>query len=298
MNGILLPGSQTYSLLIAGSLDALTFAGIAFMIAAGLTIVFGMLNFLNAAHTSFYMLASYLAYTLSTQLGNFWLTLLVAPILVAIFGGVLERLLFQKLYSIGHTPQLLLTIGLAYVIGEATKMIWGGSALNAAPPTSLSGQVVLFGATLPLYHLFVVTVALVVIGVLATFLAFTRLGMIVRATATYPEMVGALGFKVRNIYTGVFVAGVYLAALAGVAMTPMVGAYPSMADDAQVQAFIVVVAGGLGSLSGALIVSVLLGLVQGFGSVFFSDYAIFFPFIVLGGVLLLFPLGIRNIAGR
>jgi branched-chain amino acid transport system permease protein len=244
------------------------------------------------------MLASYVAYTLTRELESFWIALLIAPVLVAGFGFLLELLLFRRLYTVGHTPQLLLTIGIAYVIGEIIKIVWGGSALNVSPPASLSGQVVLLGATLPFYHLFVVAAALLVVGMIAAFLAFTRMGMVVRAAASHPEMVGALGFKVRDIYSGVLVAGVYLAALAGVAMTPMVGAYPSMADDAQVQAFIVVVAGGLGSILGALIVSALLGLVQGFGSVFFSDYAIFFPFVILGAVLLIFPRGIRNVTGR
>jgi branched-chain amino acid transport system permease protein len=290
--------SQIQSLVIAGGLDALVFGGVAFMVAAGLTIVFGMLDFLNAAHATFYMLASYVAYTISNVIGNFWLALALAPLVVSIIGLLLEQLLFRRLYALGHMAQLLLTIGVAYVVGEGVKILWGGSALSVLPPPVLAGQISLLGATLPIYHLFVVVMSFAVIGLIAAFLVFTRLGMIVRAAASHPEMVGALGFRVRRIYTSVFVVGVYLAALAGVAMLPMIGAYPSMADDAQVQAFIVVVAGGLGSISGALIVSVLLGLVQGFGSVFLSDYALFFPFIVLGGVLLFFPLGIRNAVDR
>jgi branched-chain amino acid transport system permease protein len=280
------------SLLVAGGLDAATYWSLAFMIAAGLTVVFGMLGFLNAAHTSFYMLAGYVAYTVAGVTGSFWAALLVAPLLVALAGLVLERLLFRRLYTAGHTAQLLLTIGLAYVIAELTKMIWGDSAFALPPPPSLAGRFTLLGATLPVYHLFIIAAAIVLLGALAMLLRTTRLGMIIRAAASHPEMVGALGFNVRNIDSLVFVVGLYLAAFAGVVMAPMEGVYPSMADDALVQAFIVVVAGGLGSLPGAFIVAGLLGTVKGFGNLFFSSAAVFFPFVVLAGVLLFRPLGL------
>ncbi|WP_158804083.1 MULTISPECIES: branched-chain amino acid ABC transporter permease [unclassified Acidisoma] len=284
--------SHVASLLVAGSLDALTYWSLAFMVAAGLTVVFGMLGFLNAAHTSFYMLGGYVAYTVAGATGSFWAALLLAPLLVAVTGVILERLLFAKLYRAGHASQLLLTIGLAYVIAEASKLVWGDSAFAVAPPPSLAGRITVLGATLPVYHLFIIGAAMVLVCVIAALLLGTRLGMVIRAASVHPEMVGALGFKVRDIYTLVFAVGLYLAAFAGVVMAPLEGVYPAMADDALVQAFIVVVAGGLGSLPGAFIVAGLLGLVQGFGSVFFSAYAMFFPFTVLGGVLLFRPVGL------
>lgn len=168
------------SLLVAGGLDAATYWSLAFMIAAGLTVVFGMLGFLNAAHTSFYMLAGYVAYTVAGVTGSFWAALLVAPVVVAAGGLVLERLLFRRLYAAGHTAQLLLTIGLAYVIAEATKMIWGDSAFTIAPPASLAGRFSLLGATLPVYHLFIIGAAIVLVGGLALLLRGTRLGMVIR----------------------------------------------------------------------------------------------------------------------
>jgi branched-chain amino acid transport system permease protein len=283
------------SLLVAGGLDAATYWSLAFMIAAGLTVVFGMLGFLNAAHTSFYMLAGYVAYTVTSITGSFWAALLIAPVAVAIAGLVLERLLFRRLYGAGHTAQLLLTIGLAYVIAEATKMVWGDSAFSIAPPAILAGHFSLFGATLPVYHLFIIAAAIVLLAALGLLLRGTRLGMVIRAAASHPEMVAALGFNVRNVYTLVFVIGLYLAAFAGVVMAPMEGVYPGMADDALVQAFIVVVAGGLGSLPGAFIAAGLLGIVQGFGNIFFSSAAVFFPFVVLGAVLLFRPLGLFGV---
>jgi branched-chain amino acid transport system permease protein len=280
------------SLLVAGGLDALTYWSLAFMIAAGLTVVFGMLGFLNAAHTSFYMLAGYVAYTVAGTTGSFWLALAVAPLAVALIGVVLERLVFTRLYAAGHAAQLLLTIGLAYVISEGTKIIWGDSAFTVAPPPSLAGRLTVLGATLPVYHLFIIAAAVVLVCTIAALLLGTRLGMVIRAASVHPEMVGALGFKVRDIYSLVFAVGLFLAGFAGVVMAPLAGVYPAMADDALVQAFIIVVAGGLGSLPGAFIVAGLLGVVQGFGNVFFSAYAMFFPFLVLGGVLLVRPFGL------
>lgn len=282
------------SLLVAGGLDTLTFWSLSFMVAAGLTVVFGMLGFLNAAHTAFYMLAGYAAYAIAGLTGSFWLALLAGPVIVALLGVVIERLLFTRLYRASHAAQLLLTIGLAYVIAEGAKLIWGDSAFTVAPPPILNGRFTLLGATLPVYHLFIIAVAAVLLAAISALLLGTRLGMVVRAAAVHPDMVGALGFKVRNIYTLVFAVGIYLAACAGVVVAPLAGVYPGMADDALVQSFIIVVAGGLGSLPGAFIVAGLMGVVQGFGSVFFSSYAIFFPFIVLGGVLLVRPHGLMG----
>jgi branched-chain amino acid transport system permease protein len=279
-------------LLVAGGLDAATYWSVAFMIAAGLTVVFGMLGFLNAAHTSFFMLAGYVATSIASATGSFWAAMALAPVLVAAGGLALERAVLGRLYAAGHTAQLLLTIGLAYVIGEATKMLWGDSALTVAPPPSLAGHFSLLGATLPVYHLFVIAAAVALLGAAAAVLRCTRFGMVIRAAAANPDMTSALGFNVRDIHSAVFVIGIYLAAFAGVVMAPMAGVYPSMADDQLVQAFIVVVAGGLGSLPGAFIVALLLGLVQGFGNIFAADEAVYFPFMVLGAVLLFRPLGL------
>ncbi len=285
------------SLMVAGGLDALTYSSLAFLIASGLTVVFGMLGFLNVAHTSFYMLAGYIGFSIASRTGSFWLALLLAPPVTVALGLAAERLLFRRLYAAGHTPQLLLTIGLAYVIAETTKMIWGDDSLALAPPTGLGGHVVILGATLPVYHLFVIVITMALVGLLALLIGWTRLGMVVRAAAIHPQMVDALGFKLSAVHTFVFLVGLYLAAVAGVVMAPMLGIYPGMADDALVQSFIVVVAGGLGSLPGAFVVAGLLGLVQGFGSVFLSDYALYFPFVVLAGVLLVRPLGLFGRGG-
>lgn len=280
------------SLLLAASLDSLTYWSLAFLIAAGLTVVFGMLGFLNAAHTTFFMLGTYVAYSIEQYTGSFWLALAVAPLAIAIFGLILERLLFQRFYAAGHVAQLLLTIGLAYVIAEFMKLIWGDSAMPVRSPIMLAGHFNLLDATIPVYHLFIVIASLILLGGLAGLIKGTRLGMIIRAAAVYPDMLSTLGYRTRDIYSLVFFLGAYLAAFAGVVIAPLTGAYPGMANDALVQAFIIVVAGGLGSLPGAFIAAGLLGVVQGFGSIFFSNAAMFFPFIVLGVILLLRPHGL------
>ena len=129
---------MSVSLLLAGGLDTLTYWSLAFLVAAGLTVVFGMLGFLNAAHTAFFMLAGYVAYAVAGEAGNFWLALVLAPLAVAALGTVLERVLFRRFYAAGHVTQLLLTIGLAYVMAEGIKLIWGDSAMQVAPPAGLS----------------------------------------------------------------------------------------------------------------------------------------------------------------
>ena len=279
-------------LLVDGLLDSATSWSIAFLLASGLTVVFGMLGFLNVAHTAFAMLAAYIAYSVATATGSFWAALLLAPPITTAAALAAEGLLLSRSYRGGHTEQLLLTAGLASVLGEAVKIGWGNTALGVPAPPSLSGQVALLGARLPVYHLFVIATTVVVLGVLALVLTRTRLGVIVRAASVHPDMVAALGFPVRRIHAVVFAVGAALASLAGVIMTPMVGAYPSMANDTLVKAFIVVVAGGLGSLRGAFLAAGLIGLAEGLGDVFASAEATYLPFVVLGSVLLVRPSGL------
>ena len=204
--------SQLTSLLVAGALDTLTYWSLAFLIASGLTVVFwharvperrpcvllhaGRLSRLRDRGPDRKLLAGPPARTAAHRPR----------------GLAVERLLFRRLYAAGHTPQLLLTIGLAYVIAEATRMVWGDSALTLQPPASLAGHVALLGATLPVYHLFIVLVAAVLVGALALLVAGTRLGMVVRAAAVHPEMVEALGFRLSRIHTLVFLIGIFLAA--------------------------------------------------------------------------------------
>jgi len=280
------------AMLVFATLNSLAYGLLLFLLASGLTLVFGMLGVLNVAHASFYMLGAYLAYAAVSATGNFWVALLLAPLAVALIGVVAERFLLRKVLALGHGHQLLLTLGLAFVILEAVKWIWGTESHPLAPPAILVGSVKLFSGAYPTYRLFLCGTTLVVLGLLAYALLRTRLGMIVRAAVSDRDMVSALGYNVGNVFTGVFGLGAYLAGLAGVIAAPMISVYPGMAADVLVDVFIVVVVGGLGSLKGALIAALLLGVFQSFGILFVPNFAMLFSFLLMAIVLVWRPLGL------
>lgn len=273
-------------------LNSLGYGLLLFLLSSGLTVVFGLLNVLNIAHASFYMLGAYLAYEVVQRTGNFWLSLLVAPILVAAIGIVVERFLLRRVHVLGHWHQLLLTLGLSYVLLETVKWIWGTESYPLSPPALLSGSIIIGGGAYPIYRLFMSASALVILSALAFILYRTRLGMIVRAAVSNAPMVNALGYNVGYVFTGVFALGALLAGLAGVIAAPMLSVYPGMAADINVDIFIVVVVGGMGSLKGALIASLLLGLFQSFGILILPDFAIFFSFLLMAVVLAVKPFGL------
>src|SRR3569833_3086327 len=273
-------------------LNSLGYGLLLFLLASGLTVVFGLLNILNIAHASFYMLGAYLAYVTVRRTGSFWFALLVAPFLVAVIGVIAERFLLRRVHALGHWHQLLLTLGLSYVLLEAVKWIWGTQSYPLSPPALLSGSLIIGGGTYPIYRLFMSGSALTVLGALALILYRTRLGMIVRAAVSNASMVNALGYNVGFVFTGVFGLGALLAGLAGVIAAPMLSVYPGMAADISVDIFIVVVVGGMGSLKGALIASILLGLFQSFGILVLPDFAIFISFLLMAIVLTVKPFGL------
>ncbi len=283
--------SGVATMVVFATLNSLAYGLLTFLLASGLTVVFGMLGVLNVAHTSFYMLGAYLAFAVVTATGNFWLALLVAPIVVAIVGLLAERFLLRKVHALGHGHQLLLTLGLGFIILEVVKWLWGTESHPLEPPAILRGSVQLFVGAYPTYRLFLCGVALLVLACLAWVLLRTRLGMIVRAAVSDSAMVDALGFNVSGVFTWVFGIGAFLAGLAGVIAAPMISVYPGMAADILVDVFIVVVVGGLGSLKGALLASLLLGVFQSFGILLVPDFAMFFSFLLLAVVLAWKPMG-------
>lgn len=279
-------------MMVSAILNSLTYGLLLFLLASGLTVVFGMLGVLNLAHASFYMLGAYLAFAVVAMTGSFWLSLLIAPLAVALVGILSERFLLRKVHALGHGHQLLLTLGLAYIILESVKWIWGTESHPLTPPALLAGSVKVLVAAYPVYRLFLCGVTLLVLLFLALLLFKTKLGMIVRAAVSDSDMVNALGFNVGNVFTGVFGIGALLAGLAGVIAAPMISVYPGMAADILVDVFIVVVVGGLGSLKGALLASLLLGLVQSFGILFVPSFAMLFSFLLMTIVLAWKPLGL------
>ena len=203
-------------LIFVQALDGLVYAMLLFLVASGLTLVFGMMGVLNFAHGALYMLGAYFSYTILKITGNFWLSLLVAPLFVGIIGVAIERFLLRKIYTFGHAHELLLTFGIAYIVGELVKWIWGDEPLLVTVPKVLNGTVLLFGIVYPTYRLFIMVVSFLVFIVLFLIFYKTRMGIIVRAAVSNSKAVNALGVNVPIVFMALFGAGAVLAGLAGV----------------------------------------------------------------------------------
>lgn len=275
-------------------LNGLSYGLLLFMLSAGLTLIFSMMGVLNFAHASFYMLGAYLGYSLTAVLG-FWPALLLAPLLVGLLGAVFERYGLRRVQRLGHMPELLITFGLSYLIQELVQLVWGRSSVDYRVPLALDGPLfTVFGAQFPLYRAFMMLAALAVFGALALLLARTRLGLVIQAALTHPEMVEALGHNVPRVFMLVFGGGCALAGLAGVLGGNAFVTEPGMALSVGGIVFVVVVVGGLGSLAGAFLASLLIGVLQTFavGMDAFSRVAPILPYALLVLVLVFRPRGL------
>lgn len=242
-------------------LNGLSYGLLLFLLSAGLTLIFGMMGVLNFAHASFYMLGAYLAFSLTQWLG-FWAALLLAPLAVGVLGGLFERFGLRRVRRFGHVPELLMTFGLSFIAVELVQALWGRSAVDYRVPVALDGPLLtLAGTQFALYRAFGMALALAVLACLALLLR-TRTGLVIRAALTQPQMVEALGHNVPRIFTLVFGTGCALAALAGVLGGNAQVTEPGMAQAVGGIVFVVVVVGGLGSVAGALLASLLIGLLQ------------------------------------
>ncbi|AUT59003.1 branched-chain amino acid ABC transporter permease [Paraburkholderia terrae] len=249
---------------VIDALNGVSYGLLLFMLSAGLTLIFSMLGVLNFAHASFYMLGAYVGFSVAARAG-FWWALIVAPLVVGLMGAALERWLLRRVRPHGHLAELLLTFGAAYLIGEGVKLVWGLQALSAAVPTALDGPLLdVYGGAFSRYRAFMMAVAIAMLVVLHAVLRVSKAGLIVRAALTHPHAVEALGHDVPRVFTGVFAAGTALAALAGVIGAPLFVLEPAMAESVGSIVFVVVVIGGLGSLGGALVASLVIGCVQTF----------------------------------
>lgn len=287
-------------------LNGLSYGLLLFMLSSGLTLIWGMMGVLNFAHASFYMLGAYLAYSVSGWLG-FWPALLLAPLGVGLAGAAFERLGLRRVRRFGHMPELLITFGLSYILVEAVQLVWGRSSVDYRVPAALDGPLfTLFDTQFPLYRAFMMAVTLVVLAALAL-LVRTRLGLVVRAALTHPDMVQALGYNVAGVFTGVFGAGCALAGLAGVLGGNAFVTEPGMAQALGGVVFVVVVVGGLGSLKGAFAASLLIGWLQTFAvaadvsllpSLRVSQLAPVLPYVVMVLTLIWRPNGLMGSAQR
>ncbi len=243
-------------------LNGLVYGLLLFMLSVGLTLIFGMMGVLNLAHASFYMLGAFLAYTVSIRIG-FWPALVIVPVVVGAIGAVVERYGLRAVHRHGHVAELLFTFGLAFIIGEIVPLIWGRVPVPYRVPAALDFPLfTVAGNAYPAYRLFMMAVAVAMFLALFAALARTRLGLVVRAALTHPEMVGMLGHDVPRVFTLVFGAGCALAGLAGVIAGNAFTTEPGMARALGGVVFAIVVMGGLGSIWGALVASLLIGLVQ------------------------------------
>ena len=251
-------------LVIFSSLNGLLYGMLLFLLASGLTLIFSMMGVLNFAHASFYMLGAYFGFQISRYVG-YWPGLVVAPILVGFIGALIERYGLRTVHKFGHVAELLFTFGLAFIIEEGVQMIWGKVAVDYRVPELLNFPAfTLFQTTFPAFKMFMLVMSVATFVALLTLLTKTRVGLIIQAALSHPNTVGMLGHNVPLIFMMVFGFGCGLAALAGVIAGPALVTQPAMAASLGPILFVVVVVGGLGSLPGAFIASLAIGLIQTF----------------------------------
>ncbi|MCJ7808865.1 MAG: branched-chain amino acid ABC transporter permease [Desulfobulbaceae bacterium] len=281
----------TTAMYVAQGIHGIAYGMLLFLVASGLTLIFGMMGVLNIAHAAFFMLAAYFCYQVLAWTGSFWLALLLAPVATAVVGVVVERFLLRRVHAFGHMGELILTVGVMLVIMDGVKAFWGTQNLPVRIPKALEGLVNIGGMEYPIYRLFIIGLSLLVLGSLSLVLYKTRLGMVVRAAVSDADMVNALGINVPVLFMLVFGAGTWLAGIAGVAIAPILTVFPGLADQIGMDAFIVVVVGGFGSLGGAFLVSMICGLLSSYGVQFLSQLAPVLMFIFMAVVLAIRPMG-------
>ncbi len=274
-------------------LNSVQYGLLLFMLAAGLTLIFGIMGVVNLAHGSFYMLGAYLAWSLASLTGSFTLAILLGTTLSVLFGLLLEWLLFRHFYQRDHLDQVLLTFGLIYVFEEMRSIVWGDDVHGVAIPDLLSASIPLTDTlSYPVYRLFMSGVCLALALGLYLLISKTRLGMKIRAGAFNHEMTEALGINIKLIHAVVFALGVGLATIAGMVAAPISSVYPNMGSQVLIMCFVVVVIGGIGSVRGALIAALLVGLVDTFGKVLLPQVAGMLVYVLMAAVLLWKPEGL------
>jgi branched-chain amino acid transport system permease protein len=272
-------------------LHGLVWGVIIALIALGLTIVFGLMDVVNFAHGEFYMLGAFFGYSLLFVVDNFWLALILAGIGVGLFGLLTETILFRPLYGKDPIFHLLLTFGLGMILREAARLVWGGITKRVEVP--VPGTIDLLGMIYPNYRLLILGLGILVLIIIWFILHRTSAGATLRAASQDRQMSLALGVNVNWVYTYTFAAGVALAAVAGMLMSPIYFVYPTMGLDAILRAFIVVIVGGMGSIAGALVASILIGEVEALASLWISPtWAETLVFVVLIITLILRPSGL------
>ena len=290
-----------YSFVSAGVLSQI-FVGLSrttilFIVASGLTLILGVLRIPNVAHGSLYMIGAFTAFTVTKLFGGgsagFWMALLIAPLVVAFISLIAERGMFQFLYEREHLMLLLLTFAFSLVFGDLVKVVWGGEYKSVPVPQFFQGFVPLFGGLpFPRYNLFLLVAGPVVAILLWLLTNKTKIGKIAQAAAVDREMVGAVGINVSRVFAFVFVIGCYLAGLGGVLVAPTVSVTLGMDHNLSIEAFLIVIMGGLGNIWGALLGALIFGLTQSLGILIWPQFGIIFPYLAVVAVLLFRPTGL------
>jgi len=281
--------------LLAQLLNGLVYGVLLFLMAAGLSLIFGLMNVVSLAHGSFFMLGAFFGLAIFEVTHNFWLGLMLSPVPVVALGIAMELLFMRRLYRRGHMDQVLLTFGFTFVFFDIVQSVWGRTALSLPPPEALKGVVQIGIGVFSTYRLFLIGLGVVLAFLMWLFLERSRLGAMVRAGVDDSAMAAGLGANIPALFTGIFGAGVALAALGGVAAGPVIGLYPGMDTEILIPALIVIVIGGMGSLRGAFVGSLLIGEADTFGKAYLPNMALFLIYLVMLIVLLLRPQGLFGI---
>ena len=283
---------MSLELVFQQALNGLSFGALLFILASGLSLVFGMMDVVNLAHGAFYMLGAYVALSVVQLTGSFWIAMLAAPLTLALVGLLIEPLLLRRLRG-RHLDQVLLTIGVSLVMVDVIGQVWGREVRSLAAPPGLDGSVELIGGVYPVYRLFVIAFGVALAVVMSVVYRRTRVGMLIRAGVEDAQMLGALGVDTNRLFASTVATGAALAGLAGVIAAPVFGVQPGMdTDPGLLYSLVVVVVGGLGTLSGAVAGSLLIGPADTFGKVVFQDVALAVIFAIVALVLLLKPTGL------
>lgn len=266
-----------------------------FLMSAGLSLIFGLMNVVNVAHGSFFMLGAFFAMTIAERSGDFWLGLALGWIPAVVLGVAMERLFIRYLYARTHLDQVLLTFGFTFVFADLVRMLWGPDIRNMSVPPALEGAVEVMDVILPKYRLFLIAFGGVIALLLWLFLERSRVGAMVRAGVDDATTAAGLGIDVQLLFAGIFALGVGLAAIGGAAAGPVLGVYLGLDGEILIPAFIVVVIGGLGSLRGAFVSSLLVGVIDTLGKAYFPDFALFAIYLLMVVVLLTRPNGLFGV---
>jgi branched-chain amino acid transport system permease protein len=275
--------------------NGLAYGVLLFLMSAGLSLIFGLMNVVNVAHGSFFMLGAFFALAIQKWTGSFWAALALSWIPAVAVGVVMERVFIRRLYTRGHLDQVLLTFGFTFVFVDLVRMVWGADIRELAIPDVLSGIVEVGGVIVPKYRLFLIVFGGLVGLILWLFLERSRVGAMVRAGVDDAFTATGIGINVPLLFASVFALGVGLAAVGGTVAGPILGLYPGMDIEILIPAFIVVVIGGMGSLRGAFVASVFVGIVDTFGKAYFPDFALFMIYFLMVVVLLTRPQGLFGI---